>query len=136
MNVIVDSVNALRELQQLTYAEFEREHVLHGSAERDFQVAIQAALDVGAYLLAEAGVPPPAEYQQVFREMGRVGIVPPVFANKLTGMAKFRNVLVHLYLEVDLKKVFAYLQNDLGDFELYAQYVSEYLTQREAEDNA
>ena len=45
----------------------------------------------------------------------------------IVGMAKFRNVLVHLYLEVDLQKVYYYLQNDLEDFERYMRYVSEYL---------
>lgn len=130
MNVIADSVRALQELQRLTYTEFAKEHILHGSAERDFQVAIQAALDIGAYLLAEAGVPSPAEYHLVFREMGRVEILPQAFAEKLVGMAKFRNVLVHLYLEVDLHKVYSYLQNDLGDFESFARYVSDYLEKR------
>ena len=120
----------MKELQPLTYPEFAREHVLHGSAERDFQVAIQAALDIGAYVLADAGVPPPAEYQQVFREMGRIGILPQPFADKIVGLAKFRNVLVHLYLEVDLQKVFSYLQNDLGDFEEFAQHVSDYIARQ------
>ncbi len=32
LSVIADSVNALKELQRLTYDEFAREHVLHGSA--------------------------------------------------------------------------------------------------------
>lgn len=43
-------MNALRSLQSLTYNEFAREHVLHAAAERDLQVAIQAALDIGEYI--------------------------------------------------------------------------------------
>ena len=130
LNAIADAVKALKELQPLTYDEFAREHVLHGSAERDFQVAIQAALDIGAYLLADAGVQVPSEYQQVFRVLGQVGILPPAFAEKLVGMAKFRNVLVHLYLEVDLHKVHHYLQNDLDDFVLFAKYTGDYIARQ------
>jgi uncharacterized protein YutE (UPF0331/DUF86 family) len=37
--------------------------VLVGSAERDFQVAIQAALDIGAYLLAELSAQTPTAYK-------------------------------------------------------------------------
>jgi len=33
-------------------------------------------------------------------------------------MAKFRNVLVHLYLEVDLQRVYRYLQENLDDLDL------------------
>jgi len=53
LSVIRDCVNALRALRPLTYNEFVREHVLVGSAERDFQVAIQAALDIGSLILAD-----------------------------------------------------------------------------------
>lgn len=135
MNAISDAVKALKELQRLTYDEFAVEHVLVGSAERDFQVGIQAALDIAAYLLADAGVDVPSEYSEVFRALGRIGVVPVPFAEKLVGMAKFRNVLVHLYLEVDLKKVYSYIQHDLDDFILYAKHVGDYLAQAPAQGN-
>ena len=128
LSVIANCVNALQELQRLTYEEFAREHVLVGSAERDFQVAIQAALDVGAYLLAELSVQTPMDYKDIFPKLAEVGILPLDCVPRLVGMAKFRNVLVHLYLEVDLKKVYHYLQHDLDDLELFARYVSEYVS--------
>ena len=120
-------MNALKELQSLTYEEFAADHVLHASAERDFQVVIQATLDVGSMLLAELSVKMPEDYKSIFPSMAEVGILPTDFAERLVTMAKFRNVLVHLYLEVGLKKVYDYLQHRLGDFELFARYVSEYL---------
>jgi len=127
LNVISDSVNALKKLRALSYDEFVREHILVGSAERDFQVAIQAALDIGAQLLSESGAQTPTEYSDIFRTMGRVGILPQSFAEKLVYMAKFRNVLVHLYLEVDLKKVYQYIQNDLDDFVTFAKFIGDYM---------
>lgn len=59
--------------------------------------------------------------------MAEVGIFPPEFTEKLAAMARFRNVLVHLYVEVDLRKVYHYLQSSLSDFELFARYIGEYL---------
>ena len=120
-------MNALKELQRLTYDEFSVDHILNASAERHFQVAIQAALDIGSILLAEVSPTAPASYTDVFLQLAEVGVLPPGFAQKIAGMAKFRNVLVHLYLEVDLHKVYYYLQHDLEDFERYMHYVSEYL---------
>lgn len=124
-------MNALKELQRLTYDEFARDHILRGSAERYFQVAIQAALDIGSMILAESVVRVPESYGDIFPRLADIGVLPADFAQKLVGMAKFRNVLVHLYLEVDLRKVYHYLQHDLGDFERFAQYVSEYLARTE-----
>jgi uncharacterized protein YutE (UPF0331/DUF86 family) len=127
LSVIANSVNALRELQKLTYDEFAADHILNASAERHFQVAIQAALDIGGILLAEVSPTTPANYTDVFLQLAEIGVLPLAFAQKIVGMAKFRNVLVHLYLDVDLQKVYFYLQNDLQDFERYMHYVGEYL---------
>ena len=127
-------MNALRELRPLTYDEFAREHVLVTSAERDFQIAIQAALDIGSIILADQQVMVPDRYSDIFPALAEIGVLPADLAQKLVGMAKFRNVLVHLYLEVDLKRVYRYLQENLGDFETYARYVGEWLQMHAAED--
>jgi len=134
LSVIADCVSALRKLCPLTYDEFAREHVLVGSAERDFQVAIQAALDIGSIILADQSVMLPREYKDIFPALAEIGVLPADFAQKLVGMAKFRNVLIHLYLEVDLQRVYRYLQENLEDFEIFARYVSEWLQIHAAED--
>jgi len=128
LSVIAERVSALKELQSLTYEEFAQDEVLRASVERNFQVAIQAALDIGSILLASLSVVVPSEYKEVFPKLAEVGILPASFAEKLVGMAKFRNVLVHLYLTVDVGKMYGYLQHDLGDLDLFAQYVGKYLT--------
>ena len=129
LSVIANSVNALKELQKLTFDEFATDYILNASVERHFQVAIQAALDIGSMLLTERSAQVPANYADVFTELASLGILPPDFAQKLVGMAKFRNVLVHLYLEIDLKKVYYYLQNDLADFERFATYISKFIAE-------
>lgn len=123
-------MNALKGLQELTFEEFAADPILHAAAERHFQVAIQAAIDVASILLASESVHIPDSYKEIFYALGETGIVPAEFSQNLASMAGFRNVLVHLYLEVDLERVFRYLQNNLGDFELFAKYVSDYLSQR------
>jgi uncharacterized protein YutE (UPF0331/DUF86 family) len=101
--------------------------VLVSSAERSFQVAIQAALDIGSIVLADQWVMVPDAYKDIFPKLAEIGVLPPDFAQRLVGMAKFRNVLVHLYLEVDSQRVYRYLQENLDDFETFARYVGEWL---------
>jgi uncharacterized protein YutE (UPF0331/DUF86 family) len=120
-------VNALRGLQSLTYEEFVEDHIVSASAERNFQVAIQAALDIGGLLLSALSTDVPREYGEIFPRLAEIGVLPGGFAQRLVQMAKFRNVLVHLYITVDTKRVYHYLQHDLGDLELFAQYVGKYL---------
>ena len=42
-------------------------------------------------------------------------------------MAGFRNVLVHEYLEIDRRRVFRAMRDDLGDFEKFIKAVSKLL---------
>jgi uncharacterized protein YutE (UPF0331/DUF86 family) len=120
-------VNALKEIQKLAFEDFTREHVLQDAAERNFQVAIQASLDIASLILADQSMDMPTEYSSLFPKLAEIGVIPANFAQRLVGMAKFRNVLVHLYLEVDSQRIYSYIQHNLVDFELFAQYVGEYL---------
>lgn len=130
MSAIANCVQALKDIREASLDEFSEDPALAPASERHLQVAIQAALDIGAVILTEEGIRTPEEYRDIFPRLADIDVLPADFANKLVGMAKFRNVLVHLYLEVDPAKVYHYLQHDLGDLERFAQYVGEYLHQK------
>lgn len=53
LSVIARCVNVLRTPRSLAYDEFARDYILTGAAERNFQVAIQAALDIASTILAD-----------------------------------------------------------------------------------
>ena len=114
-------------MQSLTREEFVDDYIIHAAAERSFQVAIQAVLDIGNIILAENSVTVAETYAEICLGLADIGVFPLDFAQRLVGMSKFRNVLVHLYLSVDLAKMYHYIQNDLGDFDLFSQYVAEHL---------
>ncbi len=118
----------------MTYEAFAKNYLYTDTVEHNFQVAIQAALDVASIILADQSAMLPKEYKDIFPALAEIGVLPADFAQRLVGMAKFRNVLVHLYLEVDLQRVYQYLQENLDDFETFARYVSEWLQTHAAED--
>jgi uncharacterized protein YutE (UPF0331/DUF86 family) len=117
----------LRDLSRLTYEEFVQDEIVQAAVEHSLQVAIQAALDIGSMILAERALKAPESYRDVFARLAEIGVLPDDFARRITPMAQFRNVLVHLYVEVDLDRVYAYLRNNLDDLETYARYVGRYL---------
>lgn len=90
-------------------------------------MAIQASLDIGSILLSHSTTDVPKEYAEIFPALAAIGVLPADFAARLVTMAKFRNVLVHMYAEIDLDRLYAYVQNDLEDFTRFTQYVAVYL---------
>ena len=57
--------------------------------------------------------------------MRRYGISD--FARKIRGMQGMRNVIVHVYWNLDYKKIYRMIKEDLSDFENFARYIIEYV---------
>jgi len=83
--------------------------------EHTLQLAIQAALDVGSHIVSDERLGEPETSRDVFRLLGRAGVVPADLLARLEQMAGFRNVVVHLYQDVDLRIVRDVVENHLGD---------------------
>jgi uncharacterized protein YutE (UPF0331/DUF86 family) len=71
-------------------------------------------IDLGTQLVTEQSARPPSDYADVFRILGEKGVIPGDLALRLGNAAKQRNLIVHLYMEIDDLAVFAslaYLDN-------------------------
>jgi uncharacterized protein YutE (UPF0331/DUF86 family) len=90
--------------------------------ERGLQVCVQNCLDVATHLAAAAGRDVP-DYASALDLLANLGVLPPDFAARFRGIAGFRNVLVHGYLEVDTALVHRVLNERLEDFERFAKLV-------------
>ncbi len=114
-------VTVLRSHRGVTPADLERDPTRALAIEHGLQLAIQSVLGVANHLVSAKATETPDSYESVLVSLGRTGIVPPEFAERIRGMAGLRNILVHSYLEVDFAKLIAALGR-LGDFEEFAKY--------------
>lgn len=88
------------------------------ATERWLQVAVQICIDLGTQLVTEQSARPPSDYADVFTILGEKDVIPSDLAERLSDAAKQRNLIVHLYLEIDDRSVFAALAHldDLREF--------------------
>ena len=106
---------------------FIKDPLIYGNAERYLHLAIQCVLDISNHIVADLRLNLPADNRELFELLATHKILPPSLAKKLVQMAGFRNVLVHEYLEIDRRRVFQVLKNDLGDFEKFIRAVAKLL---------
>ena len=90
-------------------------------------VATEAALDICNHLAAKKGGRSPEDYADCMKILGELGVLEPNFAVQMSRMARFRNLLVHLYWRVDDREVFRVIREHLDDFENYLLAVGRYL---------
>ncbi len=128
--VLERALGYLRSRADVTPEQIEGNYELRSALERNFQVAIEAALDIGEMIIAEEGLPRPEEYRGVFLELGRAGILPRDFAERIAPMAGFRNVLVHQYDVVEPERLCEFLRDRLADLEDFLKCVRAYMRRK------
>lgn len=69
----------------------------------------------------------PDSYREGVIVLGRLGVLSEEFAERIAGMAGFRNILVHDYLDVDLGIVKQLLDERLDDFRKFGQQVQDHV---------
>lgn len=88
-------------------------------------------MDIAAEIIAIQGYRTPKDMADTFIVLGEAGILPKDFAQRLTGMVRFRNILAHQYRGVDFDRVYDHLQDNLGDFDEFARSIVEFLEAQE-----
>lgn len=116
----------LREVAARGRDRFLADEMPQAAAERALQIAIQAALDVANHILAEDSDVTPEDYGAAFTALDPLGVIDRELAERLRAAAGLRNVLVHMYLEVDATKVWEAIES-LGDLEAFAEAIERYL---------
>jgi uncharacterized protein YutE (UPF0331/DUF86 family) len=84
-------------------------------------LAIEAALALCYHVSARRLKSVPDDYAGCFAGLSRAGIIGADLSDRLQQMARFRNLLVHVYWEIDYGRVFHMLEADLDDLRMFSQ---------------
>ena len=114
-------LRSLRQMQDVPLDEYLDDDNIQAIVERRLQLAIQVCMDIGNYLIGQLGLTAPDEPENVFAVLGREGVISRELARRMVGMVRFRNILVHGYLDIDSQIVYYNLTDELGDFDLFSQ---------------
>ena len=92
-----------------------------------FVTAIEACLKVAQHLCASEGWGPPASNADAMRLLGHHGVVPEELSQVMARAVRFRNVLVHGYVDVDDERVLGFLDR-ITDLERFVGDVATWMT--------
>lgn len=95
--------------------------------ERKLQTATEACVNIGNHLIATLGLDLAEDYASVFQSLGRAHLLSPDLAEAMADMARFRNLLVHLYWRVDHARVHEGLADRLRTLEGFREQIRRFL---------
>jgi uncharacterized protein YutE (UPF0331/DUF86 family) len=116
-------LRGLRSLAELEKAAFLADQSARVKAERWLQLAGEVAIDLANQLIADRGWPTPHTYRESFQILAREGVLAQQLAAQMEGWAALRNLLVHLYMEIDYERLFEILKTELDQLDRFAQSV-------------
>ncbi len=126
---IRDNVQKVQQYTALSDAEFFADERNLYTVMHLLLIAIETAAALCNHLLAKTARRAPVSYAECFEGLRLAHRLDDALAGRLIRMARFRNLLVHRYWEVDPVQILRYARTDLGDFEAYLTAVSEILGQ-------
>ena len=113
MNKLISSMRQsccmLGELTEITENDFLKDHHKQGSAKYNFITAIEACIDISNHLISKNKMRAAKDYADTFEVLAENKIIDSDFSQELMKMARFRNLLVHLYWNVDSKELYSIL---------------------------
>lgn len=127
------SLYRLSQYSKLSKKEFLSNNDKVDSAKYNLIVAIEGAIDICNHIVARAGGRAPQDHADCFAVLGELSLFSEEFIDRLKRMAKFRNLLVHLYWKVDDEKVYQILKKDVQDIKKYIKGIEKIIAERKKE---
>lgn len=100
----------------------------HYAIERLLQLLCEVATDITLQIIKSRGLPPPDSYRAVFEQARDRGWMPEDLAQALISACGLRNVIVHLYDNLDMNRVLAAVDATPGLYRRFASWAWEALT--------
>jgi len=135
IELLQEYISRLEKIRQKPIEEYLKDKTLQAATERYLQIAIETCINIGNRLLSlhqfKGNFKAPKTYADIFKTLASLNVIPKDFADKLARMCAMRNILVHVYWEVDSKLVYRTIHYELDDFGKFLSYVMAFLNKLE-----
>lgn len=125
LDTILERITRLRIVEQLSEDQFLVDETTQSAVERNLQIIAQAIIDICTHLVAHNHWGSPETYSDAVRVIAKHKVIDSNLADSLIDFVKLRNVLVHLYLEIDLKIVYKSAKSIIIDAKTFTDAILE-----------
>lgn len=123
----------LEKQQELELDEFSDDFTAQLAVERALQAAIECCSDIASHLVTTYDLGQPEAQRDLFQVLAQMGYLDAGYADTMSDMVSLRNRLVHLYWDVDVERVYSYLQTDVAFLKDFRDFTLELLSAEDEE---
>lgn len=127
LRLISEQVKNLEEKSKISLQDYLDSRDVQAIVERRCQTATETCINIANHLIARLKLRAPQDYSETFQILGEAGILPERLADQMADLARFRNLLVHLYWDIDHKRVYRSLPSRLATIQAFTQHIGGWL---------
>ncbi|MBU1564045.1 MAG: DUF86 domain-containing protein [Proteobacteria bacterium] len=120
---ITESLTRLERIGAMSKVAFLQDQDAKDIASYRLLIAIEAALSICYHISSKHLKKVPENYADCFQLVGDAGIISAELSFNLQKMARFRNLLVHVYWEIDEEALYTIITSHLDDLRKYCQII-------------
>lgn len=124
------NIKVLQKYKNTPIGEFIDDLTISGAASFYLIESIEIIVDIANHILSEKFAVSPENYADSIRLLGENGVTPKDFAEENKEMAKFRNKVIHLYDDINIKMVYGYLQEAPDVFIKFSEYFINFINKK------
>jgi uncharacterized protein YutE (UPF0331/DUF86 family) len=117
----------IKEYQDISISDYRRQWKVQRIVERTLHLMIEACIDIANHVVSDKGLRPPVSYADTFLVLEEAGIINKALSSRLQKMARFRNIIVHRYEEIEPEIIISILRKNLKDFDLFKKSILQFL---------
>lgn len=120
----------LRELNAVSienYDAFSKNIVVKRFIERNIELSIEQMVDICKHFISALDLSEPESYSECFEILSGAGIIPTETVSTFKSMARFRNILIHVYDGIDDTITYGLYKKRLDDFKTFIDNIRAYL---------
>lgn len=129
IKLIHEDLGRLEKLAKYTFDEIAKDFIKFSAVERFLEKIIMRAIDINQHIIAELGRGDEKikGYKDTFYILSDLGVYDKEFAEKIAPSAGLRNRLVHDYNDTKEEIIFNSVQDAIGQYVKYCDYILRFL---------
>lgn len=97
------------------------------TVERLFQLVVDTAVDINTHIISASDYKVPDDYQSTFITLAENQVFSMDFALTIAPSVGLRNLVVHKYGKVDVKRMVDDIKAEIGQYKDYLRYVATFI---------
>ncbi|HEX9971801.1 MAG TPA: DUF86 domain-containing protein [bacterium] len=121
-------IKLLKGHQHVSRDDFFANQTIQDAVCRRFQIATECCIDLGNHIISAHGLKRPETNTEIFKILFDYGYLEDKeYSEQMTKMVRFRNLLTHVYVKINMEQVYSSLQSDIPLFESYQKMMLKFV---------